>query len=91
MPKQAVRITIVLPEELLQAIDQAVQKGKASSRNQLIAIALRRELATLEQAEIDADFAGMAQDRNYREEAQRIVKEFAGSDWEAFGQGEELR
>jgi hypothetical protein len=30
----------------------------------------------------------MAQDRDYQEEAQGIVKEFAVSDWEAFQQGE---
>jgi metal-responsive CopG/Arc/MetJ family transcriptional regulator len=60
MPKQTIRITIDLPEELLWAVDQAVQEGKAQNRNELIAVALCHELAALERAEIDADFAGMA-------------------------------
>ena len=75
----------------MQAVDQAIREGKAASRNELIAVALRHELAALERAEIDAAFAEMGRDRNYQEEAQRIANEFAGSDWEAFRQGKDLR
>jgi metal-responsive CopG/Arc/MetJ family transcriptional regulator len=85
---RAVRITIVLTKELLKAVDQAVREGKAASRNELISVALRHELAALKRAKIDAAFTKMAQDRDYQEEAQGIVKEFAVSDWEAFQQGE---
>jgi metal-responsive CopG/Arc/MetJ family transcriptional regulator len=91
MPKQIMRTTIALPEELLLAVDRAVQEGKAGSRNELIAIALRHELASLKRAEIDTAFAEMTQDRDYQEESRRIVTEFADSDWEAFCQSEDLK
>jgi metal-responsive CopG/Arc/MetJ family transcriptional regulator len=90
MPKQTRRTTIALPEDLLRAVDQAVQEGKAESRNELIALALRHELAALERAEIDVAFAEMSRDRDYQEESRRLAKEFADSDWEAFRQGEDL-
>lgn len=77
-----------MPAALLEAVDQAVREGKAKSRNQLVAAALRRELAALERAAIDQDFAGMADDKAYQEEALQIAKEFAISDWEAFQLGE---
>jgi metal-responsive CopG/Arc/MetJ family transcriptional regulator len=91
LPEQTVRITKALPEELLQAVEQAVREGKAASRNELIALALRHQLAALERAEIDAAFAEMVQDRDYQEESRRLAKEFADSDWGAFYQGEDLR
>jgi metal-responsive CopG/Arc/MetJ family transcriptional regulator len=90
MPKQTRHTTIALPEDLLRAVDQAVQEGKAESRNELIALALRHELAALERAEIDVAFAEMSRDRDYQEESRRLAKEFADFDWEAFRQGEDL-
>ena len=84
MAGKTVRTTVVLPVELLEAVDQAIREGKAKSRNELLAAALRRELAALERAAIDATFAEMAYDQDYQEEALRIAKEFARADWEAF-------
>lgn len=43
-----VRTTVALPEELLAAVDRAVQEGRARSRNEFLSLALRQELATLE-------------------------------------------
>jgi metal-responsive CopG/Arc/MetJ family transcriptional regulator len=88
MQEQTSRTTLALPVSLLAAVDQAVREGKAKSRNQLVAAALRRELAALERAAIDQAFAGMADDKAYQEEALQIAKEFAVSDWEAFQLGE---
>ena len=88
MQKQTLRTTLALPAALMAAVDQAVRDGKAKSRNQLVAAALRRELAALERAAIDADLAEMGQDKDYQEEALKIAKEFAVSDWEAFQLGE---
>jgi hypothetical protein len=53
-----------------------------------MANALRRELAALERAAIDAAFAEMAHDQDYQEEARRLTAEFESSDWEAFQLGE---
>ena len=88
MQERTSRTTLTLPAALLAAVDQAVREGKAKSRNQLVAAALRRELAALERAAIDQAFAGMADDKAYQEEALKIAEEFAISDWEAFQLGE---
>ena len=84
MPPGVVRTTLALPEEVLAAIDQAVRSGKARSRNEWMTNAARRELAAQRRAEIDADLAGMADDEEYKAEAEQIMKEFAGADWAAF-------
>ena len=83
MPGGMVRTTLTLPADLLEAADQAVRKGKADSRNALMAAALRRELAAQRRAEINADLADMGTDVEYQREAARIMAEFAGADVEA--------
>jgi metal-responsive CopG/Arc/MetJ family transcriptional regulator len=90
MASRNVRTTVALPAELLEAAEDAVRLGQAKSRNELLARSLRRELAALERAAIDAGFAGMADDAEYQAEAQRIAGQFAASDWEAFQAGEAL-
>lgn len=84
MENHTVRTTLTLPAELLEATDQAVQSGKAKSRNEFVARALRRELAALKRAEIDAAFAQMGNDAEYQAEAKMISQEFAQADWEAW-------
>lgn len=88
MATQTVRTTLALPADLLAAVDQAVQAGKARSRNELVRIALERELEAQERAAIDAAFAEMAQDLDYQAEAKQIDREFPASDWEAWRQVE---
>lgn len=78
------RTTLALPADLLAAVDEAVREGKARSRNEFVAQALRRLLAEQERARIDAEFAAMAYDEEYLAEAQQIAEEFAQADWEAF-------
>ena len=89
MSTDAIRTTLLLPAELLEAADQAVREGKASNRDELVANALRHELAALERSAIDADFAEMANDVEYQAEARQIIAEFARADWEAFQVGEQ--
>lgn len=84
MSTRTVRTTLALPADLLEAVDQAVQAGKARSRNELVAAALRHELAMLQRAAIDAAFAEMAQDPVYQTEADAIATTFASTDWEAW-------
>jgi len=88
MAARTVRTTLAIPADLLEAADQAIREGKARSRNELVASALRHELASYERAAIDAAFAAMADDPDYREEAERIADEFATADWEALRRGE---
>lgn len=84
MKKHTVRTTLTLPAELLEAADNAVKQGKAHSRNEFVALALRHELAAQKRAEIDAAFAAMVDDVEYQAEALKISAEFAMADWEAF-------
>jgi hypothetical protein len=72
-------------------MNRAVRAGKARSRNELIAAAVRRELAAQERAAVDAAFAQMAQDPDYQAEAHEVVTEFAAADWEAWRLGEDER
>ena len=78
-----IRTTITLPADLVDAADQAVRAGKARSRNDLLATALRHELDSQRRAEIDADLAAMADDLELQAEAEQIEREFAGADDEA--------
>ena len=84
MNNSTVRTTLSLPAELLKAADDAVKQGKAKSRNDFVAMALRRELAAIKRAEIDDAIALMADDSDYQAETETINSEFASSDWEAF-------
>lgn len=53
MTEPTIRTTITLPEELVRATDLIVRQGKAKSRNEFIAQALRYKLAALKRAEIE--------------------------------------
>ena len=91
MQKQTVRTTVTLPDQLLKAVDQAVAAGKAKSRNELIANALRRELAALRRLEIDSAFQEMSADQQYRDESLNLSEEFSESDSETLKQVEQSR
>ena len=91
MQKQTVRTTVTLPDQLLKAVDQAVAAGKAKSRNELIANALRRELAALRRLEIDSAFQEMSADQESRDESLNLSEEFAESDSETLKQVEQSR
>ena len=91
MALRTVRTTLALPADLLEAVDQAVRAGKARSRNELVAMALQRELAAQQRAAIDAAFVAMADDPVYHVEARELATAFATADWEALRLAEEAR
>ena len=88
MAGKTVRTTVVLPVELMEAVDQAIREGKAKSRNELVSAALHHELAALKGDPIYADFSEMAADQAYQELAKALADEFAVASWEAFQIGE---
>jgi metal-responsive CopG/Arc/MetJ family transcriptional regulator len=88
MSRSLVRTTVALPEDLLKAADRAVEEGAARSRNELLALALRRLLAAHRRAAIDAGFAGMGEDPDYRAESAALEAGLDRSSWEAFHQAE---
>lgn len=81
-----VRTTVALPAELLEATDRAVREGKATSRNEFLSTALRREL---ERTRIDEDFGHVSEDPLYRAEAEELAEEFDEASWEALRTTEE--
>jgi hypothetical protein len=52
--------TLMLPDDLLAAVDDAVREGQASSRDELIVEAIRRWFASVDGEAIDLAFASMA-------------------------------
>ncbi len=72
-------MTLTLTADPLTRVDQAVRQGRARSRNSFLAAALRRDLAAQEQADLDAEFAGMAQDEEYLAQSTQLDSEFAGA------------
>ena len=84
MSNPTIEAKISLPANLLEATDRAVNQGKAKSRDEFIMRAIRRELAVLKRAEIDAALAEMASDPEYQAEVLQMEAEFATASWEAF-------
>ena len=82
------RTTISLPADLLEAVDRAVRAGRSRSRNEFVSDAVRSALAAAERARIDADFAAMADDAAYQNEASEIAREFDAASWEALHDAE---
>lgn len=80
--------SIRVPEPLYERAKAVVEKREyASSINELMVEALAQKLAELEEAEIDAAFAQMADDPDYQRDAVALTREFAQSDWDAFQVG----
>jgi metal-responsive CopG/Arc/MetJ family transcriptional regulator len=75
---------VAIPSELLAATDKAIQQGKAKSRNDFMAKALRRELEAIKRTEIDAQLAEMVNDGDYQKDVLQMEAEFATAEWEAF-------
>ncbi|AFY47525.1 hypothetical protein Nos7524_1653 [Nostoc sp. PCC 7524] len=75
---------VAIPSELLAATDKAIQQGKAKSRNDFIAKALRRELEAIKRTEIDAQLSEMVNDEDYQRDVLQMEAEFATAEWEAF-------
>ncbi len=85
MPQVKARTTVALPPKLLEAVDRAIAEGFTRNRNEFLATALRNQLAQCRRAAIDAAFADMASDPDYRSEALEISEAFGSADREAMG------
>ncbi len=83
MEARTVRTTVTLPADLVREADRAVREGRARSRNDLLASALRRELAAQERAAIDAAFAALADDVEFQAESVALAEEAVPGGWEA--------
>ena len=87
--QETVRTTVTLPASLLKRSQKWIDSGQVPNRNMLIISALERLLAELERAEIDRQFAAMAEDEAYKSLQTDTDEFFDGSDWEALLNGEQ--
>ena len=76
MSAARVRTTIAIAEDVLRAVDSAVEEGISRSRNEFLEMALKNQLAAPRRAAVDAAFAGMADDSEFQREALEIAGEF---------------
>ena len=76
--------TIRLPRHLYEEAREVVGTGctEATSLNELLVDALRQKLRELRRAQIDAGFAEMKNDAQYRRESDILEDEFATNDRE---------
>jgi len=80
--------TVRLPRSVYDHAKCVVDKerggaGNTISLNDLIVAAIRAYLKMYRRRQIDAAFAGMAEDADYQKEAKLLAEEFEHSDWEA--------
>lgn len=81
--------TVRLPVRIYEQMRRVVEKekegptGTSLSLNDLIVAAITAYLKMYRRKQIDAAFAGMAEDADYQKEAQLLAEEFEVSDWEA--------
>mgnify|MGYP002625820991 CR=1 FL=1 len=87
--QETVRTTVTLPADLLQRSQKLIDAGQVPNRNMLIITALERLLNELERAEIDRQFAAMAEDEAYQTMQTEMAESFEDRDWEAFFEGEQ--
>ena len=77
------RTTVAIPSDLLHGIDAVVQSGRASTRNEFLATAVRHELERMQCEAVDREFEAMADDPLYQLEAREISDEYRVVDWQA--------
>jgi len=82
-PARKAQTTLRLPRKLYERAKLLVEQHKTGSVNDFIVRAVAAYVRAMERRAIDEAFRGMAEDKNYQREAQRISEEFAGSDAEA--------
>ena len=81
-----VQKTVRLPRPLLKDAENLIRScGRGESMNDFIVKSVRLRINAFKRRELDAKFAGMAQDRDYQREATLMAEEFESSDGEAAG------
>src|SRR5207245_10830248 len=78
------RTTVRLPRPLYDEARKFVDCSPAENINDFFVTAICNYVKMLRRKQIDAAFAGMAEDADYLKESKLIEEEFSPSDWEAF-------
>jgi hypothetical protein len=77
--------TVRMPQQVYERAKVAIRHTQQSSFNEFVVQAIEEKVRRLNEAEIDAAFAQMADDPEYQRAAIAMSREFEKSDWEAFG------
>jgi hypothetical protein len=82
---EKVRITVRLPKSIYDEARNLIAASvvPVDSLNDFLVTAIAAYVELVKRKQIDAAFAGMADDADYQKEAQLIADQFAQSDWEA--------
>jgi len=85
--KETRTTTVRLPRPVYDQVRSVVENEKgvsgSGSLNDFFVAAIKAYLRMHRRHQIDAAFAGMAEDTAYQKEAKLIAEEFEHSDWEA--------
>src|SRR5947207_1722186 len=85
-----VRLPIPVYDQAKCVVEKEMKgSGTTISFNDFVVAAIKAYLKLYKRRQIDAAFAGMAEDADYQKEAQLLAEEFEHSDWEALRLGEE--
>ena len=76
------RTTITIPDDLAKQVDSLIAERNLKSRNQFIVEALADKVKQTRDIQLDAEFAQMATDKEYQQEAMEIEREFEFADAE---------
>lgn len=85
MRTTTVRLPVRLYDEVRSLVERENQHGsrRSVSVNDVIVTAMAAYVKMRKRRQIDAAFAGMADDPAYRKEALRLAEDFEATDWEA--------
>ena len=81
-----VRTTLSIPKSVYEQAREFIEKRESSadSVNAFFVTAITAYVKLLKRKKIDAQFAAMARDKDFRKHASLIANQFSQSDWEAF-------
>ena len=80
--RDVVRTTLTIPRELFVKIDKIALESAGVSRNEVLVEAIERDIQRREREAIDAAFLAAFAEDGYGEDADLIMREFAGADSE---------
>ena len=86
-----VRLPRPIYDQAKQFVDSEKNGGASLSLNDFFVSAIQTYIKLHQRRQIDAAFAGMAEDADYQKEAGLLEVEFEASDWDALRLGEDYQ
>jgi len=83
--RQFQNTTVRVPRHVYEQAKAVIGRTQGLSFNEFAVRAIEEKVRRLTEEEIDAAFAQMAHDLDYRRDSVLLAREFERSDWEALG------